>query len=522
MKYDANETDQVEQAQLNYIAMDNSADHLLAPQSETSLISSKESIREVQHKLAQEKRGESSLKWWILFNVFWSWTSAYFLTFCVSSLETTLIDLFDWDSSYFSYIVASTFLGAIVGPFLLPFFDGIKGRCNICTLLNNQLILFIGQALFGILLGLYHNNKTSFLFIMICFSRFIIGLGMGSTDALSQATITYWFGASESIGEAFGILMIGIEIGTLTSRLAFPPFYHLFNDENDNDAIALPFLLALFLPLLAIIINIWISLKVKKSKRIFPEYFVEDDIPSDNDSVLNESVSTVKGIRNLTFTIWIVIWIVVFVNVVINVLYSCFVDPLHEEFKFSEYEADLVLSLTGGSIIIFAFPAAFIMDYFGAPVKWLIMVSITMTASMGLLAFTAIIETENASEKHMNLYGILSITGFSVLLPFAIVIFTLQAMVSPPQYAELIASISTTLWWTLSILITNGFGWIHDNIGNYAYSILSVFIICALTLVLAIILWIVDSKNNGPLSQCNKRNKESRGDSDSRSLLIND
>ena len=519
MKYDAQDKDEIEQGLLNYNQMPHDS-HLNAPSnmSETSLTSSNES-KEIQHKLAHERRGESRLKWWILFDVFFSWTSAYFLTFCVSSLETTLLDLFDWDSSYFSYIVASTFFGAIIGPFLLPFFDGLKNRFTICSLLNNQIILFIGQLAFGLLLDLYHKNQESYLFGLICFSRFIIGIGMGSTDALAQSTINYWFGASESINEAFGILVIGIEIGTLTSRLAFPPFYHLFNDDNDNSAIALPFLLALFLPLISIVINIFLKIKLKKSRRIFPEYFVEDDIPNDNDSVLNESVSTVKQICNLSLTVWLVIFIVVFVNVVINVLYSCFVDPLHEEFKFSEYEADMVLSLTGGSIILFAFPAAFLMDYFGGPNYWLIMVSLVMTLSMGLLAGTALIETEDENEKNMNMYGILSITGFSILLPFAIVIFTLQAMVSPPQYAELIASISTTLWWTLSIIITNLFGWVHDSIGNYAYSILSVFVICSLTFIIAILLFCIDKRKNGPLTQCNQRNKDK--DENVQPLLLN-
>ncbi len=82
---------------------------------------------------------------------------------------------------------------------------------------------------------------------------------MGSTDALAQATINFWFGASESINEAFGILVIGIEIGTLTSRLAFPPFYHYFNSDNDNDAITLPFLLALFPPIISIIITVFVK-----------------------------------------------------------------------------------------------------------------------------------------------------------------------------------------------------------------------------------------------------------------------
>eukprot|EP01084_Bolivina_argentea_P099542 178928_1 len=386
--------------------------------------------RDEQHLEAQKERGESRLKWWILCDVFFSWTSAYFLTFCVSSLETTLLNLFNWDSSYFSYIVASTFLGAIVGPFLLPFFDGIKNRCNICTLLNNQIILLIGQLLFALLLDLYHNNQKSIYFLLICISRFIIGIGMGSTDALAQATINFWFGASESINEAFGILVIGIEIGTLTSRLAFPPFYHYFNSDNDNDAIALPFLLALFPPIISIIITVFVKVKIRRAKRIFPEYFVDENNISNNndDRLLTDSMSTVKQITNLSLRIWLVIFIVVFVNVVINVLYSCFVDPLHELFKFSEYEADMVLSLCALSIIIFAFPAAFIMDYFGGSMYWLLLVSFTMASSMGLLAFTAVLDNSN-DVKHMNMYGIVSIVGFSILLPFAIVIFTLQAIV---------------------------------------------------------------------------------------------
>ncbi len=102
-------------------------------------------------------------------------------------------------------------------------------------------------------------------------------------------------------------------------------------------------------------------------------------------------MSTVKQIANLSLRIWLVIFIVVFVNVVINVLYSCFVDPLHESFKCSEYEADMVLSLCTLSIIIFAFPAAFIMDYVGGSIYWLLLVSLTMTSSMDLQQFWIIV-----------------------------------------------------------------------------------------------------------------------------------
>ena len=105
-----------------------------------------------EHSEAQKHRAESTLKWWILLDVFIAWMSAYFLLFCVSSLETTLLDLFHWDSTHFSYLVSCTFLGCIVGPFLVPFFEGFRNKYNVCTLLNNQIILIIGQCCFAVLL----------------------------------------------------------------------------------------------------------------------------------------------------------------------------------------------------------------------------------------------------------------------------------------------------------------------------------------------------------------------------------
>ena len=470
------------------------------------------SISDESHLRAQQYRGQSLFKWLVLCQVFFSWTSAYFLTFCASALETTLLDVFNWNSSYFSYIVASTFLGAIIGPFCLPFFDGFKHKVNVCTLFNNQIILFIGQLSFALLLNVYRIDQSAVYFALICFTRFIIGIGMGSTDALAQSTINFWFGASESINEAFGILMIGIEIGTLTSRLAFPPFYSLFNDGDDHKAIALPFLLALFFPILAITINAYVNRKLKRTKRFFPEYFVEEaHSEKEYDSVSNVyNFSKIKQITNLSFTVWLVITIVVLVNVIINVLYGCFEDPLHENFKFSEYDADMILSLTGLSVIIFAFPAAFIMDYCGGPIYWYLGAAVMITVSMGLLSFSDLFV--DGTVKQMNMFGIVSICGFSIVLPFAIVIFTLQAIVSPPQYAELIASISTCLWWTLSIIMTNVFGWVHDELGSYSYSILAMFGIGTLTLIVGILLFVVDKCNGGVLSQCNTKKKGANRD----------
>ena len=301
-----------------------------------------------RHLLAQKKRGESRLKWFVLADVFCSWTSAYFLTFCVAALETTLLDLFNWDSVYFSYIVASTFLGAIVGPFLLPFFEGFRNKVALCTLANNQILLIIGQVSFALFLQAYHAHAHSAFYILMLASRFVIGLGMGSTDALCQGTINLWFGASDSINEAFGILCVGSEIGVLTSRTAFLPFYNLFNDSANSDAISLPFLIALVVPTGAILVSVFVNRKLARARRIFPEYFVSDA----PESVASESVSVAKEIVGLSGTVWLVIAVVVLVNVVINVLYGSFVDPLHETFALSEYEADLLLSLCAVSIII--------------------------------------------------------------------------------------------------------------------------------------------------------------------------
>merc|ERR1712129_35355 len=177
-----------------------------------------------------------------------------------------------------------------------------------------------------------------------------------------------------------------------------------------------------------------------------------------------------------------------------------------------------ILSLTGLSVIVFAFPAAFVMDYFGGPIYWLLAAAVMMTSSMGLLSFSDLFI--GGTVREMNGYGIASICGFSIVLPFAIVIFTLQAIVSPPQHAQLIASISTCLWWTLSIIMTNSFGWIRDEVGSYSFSILAMFGICALTLVTGVILFAVDKWNGGMLSECNRGRGDDDADDIDISLLV--
>merc|ERR1712087_403016 len=109
--------------------------------------------------------------------------------------------------------------------------------------------------------------------------------------------------------------------------------------------------------------------------------------------------------------------------------------------------------------------------------------------------------------SHMKEYGIISISGFSILLPFATVIFALQGIVSPPQQAHLIASISTVLWWTFSILMTNAFGWIRDSTGDYAIALQLMLGVCGLTLLFGVLLLILDKSSNGPLSQCTDKSK---------------
>lgn len=139
---------------------------------------------ESRQMAAHEARGKSKVKWFILMDIFVAWTSAYFLTFCVSPLETTLLDELNWSSSQYSYIVATTFLGAIVGPFLLPFFDRHKKSVNICSIRNNQVLLIVGQGSFAILLQIYRTQQLAGYYALILVSRFVIGLGMGLTDAM--------------------------------------------------------------------------------------------------------------------------------------------------------------------------------------------------------------------------------------------------------------------------------------------------------------------------------------------------
>merc|ERR1719150_1797427 len=101
--------------------------------------------RERRQTESHQARGESTIKWWILGEVFVAWTSAYFLTFCVSPLESTLLEILNWSSSQYSYIVAATFVGAIIGPLLIPFFERHRGTLNVCSIHHNQLLLIVGQ-----------------------------------------------------------------------------------------------------------------------------------------------------------------------------------------------------------------------------------------------------------------------------------------------------------------------------------------------------------------------------------------
>merc|ERR1712130_1068905 len=127
---------------------------------------------------------------------------------------------------------------------------------------------------------------------------------------------------------------------------------------------------------------------------------------------------------------------------------------------------------------------------------------------MGILSVTATLAADGSMPTdNMKEYGIVSISGFSLLLPFATVIFALQGIVSPPQDAQLIASISTVLWWTLSIIVTNAFGWIRDATGHYWIALQIMFGVCGLIFLFGVALLVVDKKANGPLSKCTDRTK---------------
>lgn len=100
--------------------------------------------------------------------------------------------------------------------------------------------------------------------------------------------------------------------------------------------------------------------------------------------------------------------------------------------------------------------------------------------------------------------GIVGIVLFSVLLPFEN-IYGLQAIASPPQHAQLIASTTTVMFWALAIMVTNGFGWIRDSTGDYSIALLLVFALSALTWLLTAVLIVMDERAEGPMTRCKKR-----------------
>jgi len=482
--------------------------------SQTPCSESGESYLADKHAKAQQERGASALKWWILLDVFVAWNSSWFTTFSAASLETTLIETLHWSSSQYSYVTASTFCGAIVGPFLLPMFDWILSLAaleNIPLGSNHfsQLLLILGQGSFAALLP--HTRDSDGFYTLILLSRFVIGLGMGSADAKCQGTISYWFGASDRVNEAFGLLIIGIEIGMLTSRVAFPPFYELFNAGNGPSDLPLPFILALLIPMGSVLVSLAIELKVQSAKSAFPQYFVDPDEvdggadvnASNESSIARRCGSIVRGFANFSPTVWLVVTIVVLVNALITVIYSCFVDPLHEAFALSEYDADLVLSLSAIAVVSMQFPASWIMDYVGGAAYWIWLYATTLSMGMLILSVTAYLplyDNIGINEYHMRVFGVVGIVLFSILLPFEN-IYGLQAIASPPQYAQLIASTTTVLFWTLSIVVVNGFGWIRDATGDYSIALLLVFCLSALTWLLTGALVVKDRRAEGPMTK---------------------
>merc|ERR1712013_69764 len=120
------------------------------------------------------------------------------------------------------------------------------------------------------------------------------------------------------------------------------------------------------------------------------------------------------------------------------------------------------------------------------------------TLSMGILAITAFLPFHGDGE--MRIFGIVGIVLFSILLPFEN-IYGLQAIASPPQHAQLIASTTTVLFWTLAIIVVNGFGWIRDSTGDYSIAMLLVFALSALTWLLTAFLVVSDKRAEGPMTK---------------------
>jgi len=472
-----------------------------------------------RHLVAQKKRAQSSMKWWVLLDVFVGWMSSWFTTFSASALETTLLESLHWDSSQYSYVVACTFCGAIVGPFLLPLFDYVLKRAAPDILSSNHLsqsLMIIGQCAFALLIEAYHSNPNESYFALILLSRIVIGLGMGSADAKCQGTISFWFGASERVNEAFGILIIGIELGMMASRVAFPPFYDLFSESSF--AMALPFLLALSVPMFSCSVSLFVHQKLRIS-----EFAEEQRAPLERgDEAECDAMSPLRQFAGFSPTIWVVIAVVTLVNAVITVLYSCFEDPLHETFKLSEYNSDLVLSMSALSIIAFIFPASWVMDYCGGIAYWIWLYSTSTVVAMGMMAVPAVVSETGVHVKHIQNYGVSAIALFAIMIPFEN-IYGLQAIASPPQHAQLIASTTTVLFWTLSIVITNGFGWIRDTDGDYSNALMLMFALSVLTWLLNTVLIVMDRKVKGPLTKLTDHilSASSDADGESEPLLVN-
>ena len=459
----------------------------------TPLMHSNGSDDKLQHELpnlmelSQIERSETSIKWYLLINLCTIWMTAYHCIFNISALQTSLMTDLSLDNTQFALLTSIVFLAAMLSALISPW---IINRTDIYwSLIWASLTVIIGQALF--ILGLFlmiHTNQSylySIGYFLLYFGRALIGIALGIDDVAVNTIYSLWFGKSRWVSVAFITLAQTLEIGSITARYCIVPIKNIRNSLLD------PFILGLAFGALSLFSSFWMlyldQVYTKQSNLIYQicpgNHKNNDRINQGQNEVQQQTFKMITFERDFTsltqfsVKLWLIIIFISLGWANIETFLSQMTDVFVNEYKMTEWNANLLLSTTSVVGVVLNPFWGWIFGIYPISVPYFEIAS-QIAGIISLLLFAFI-------NDYIGLWIGIVLFILNIEWYFASAFVELYAE-CPVQLLSVANSINAVLYLLAAIVETYLFGLIAD-VANYKWCLIMMSFVGFIAMIIAII-----------------------------------
>ncbi len=433
-------------------------------------------------EISQQERSNTYIKWYVIILACTLWSSTYNSVLSVSALETSMRSELSMTNTQFALLTTVLFFSAIFTALLSPF---ITNKYDIYwTLIIASFCVILGQTIFtvGIECILYlHLQNTSNYYILLYVGRAFIGFGLGIENVSVSTIASLWFGKSKWLSLAVMILSQTVDIGIVTARDVLAPI----KTDIGKDNLARPFYFGIVFGGISLISSFLMLYLEKVYIRNSKTFQNNDKYKNVNLTKLDQNFGLIK---EFPAHIWLCILFIMIACSLCETYSTQMTDAYVYTFKLSQWNADLLMSLTSFCGVIGCPLWGIIVSKYGGLTYFAMISQIAMILSSFILGYQLFIGHEIENNKYLLYLAWSSMIGFVLSQEWYIASgFSMLYSNCPVYLISVINSVNAVLYLFGGVITTYLFGLFADLYG-YEWSNIMMACVAFCGLVIAIII----------------------------------